>query len=285
MGSIIHSVAVEENQMRRGYLHAGSKAINRCISEAGIEPNQVGMLINTGVYSDNHIQEPAFAALLQGKTEMEYSPDYAGILSYDLHDGGGGMVMAFRILNGYLESGKIEFGLVVAGDTVPIGSQPNGYNYSEQAGAILLGKGKVGTGFMRFIQDIYPQYSKDFNSYTHYLDGVLKTFINKSDKYLINCVQCVRESVSRFLSAAHLKMQDLVLMVPSQSPVGFAAKMGQLYGDGRVIVINGEQEHYSAGLALALESAMKSHQFSKAKRTLFVSVGAGITVNLALYEH
>lgn len=259
-------------------------AIKRCITEAGIDPSQVGILINTGVYSDNHIHEPAFAALLQGKMEMEFSQNHNGMFSYDLHNGGGGMIMAFRILNGYLESGKIEFGLVVAGDALPDGGKPDGHNYSEQAGAVLLGKGEQGIGFTRFTQDTYPQYSKDFSSYTNYIDGELKTIINQSDKYLDHCIICTKESVSNFLSDEQLKVNDIELIISSQSPVGYTAQIDKLYREDGVIVMDGESELYSAGMAFALESAMTSHQFSDAKRTLFVSVGAGITVNLALYE-
>ena len=284
MGSFIHRVATAGDQVGRGYMHAGSKAIKHCVSEAGIDPNQVGMLINTGVYADDYLQEPAFAALLQGKAKMGSSAGPGGMFSYDLHVGGGGMIMAFRILNGYLQSGKIESGLVVAGDAVPEGSKPEGDQYSEGAGAVLLVKGEPGIGFERFTQDTYPQYSKDFNSYTNHIDGELKTIIDQSDKYLEHCIICVKESVSHFLSNEQLQVNDIDLIVSSQSPVGYAVKIDQIYGEGKVVVIEGERELYSAGIAFALESAMKGGQFSNAKRTLFVSVGAGITVNLALYE-
>ncbi|MEN8230338.1 MAG: hypothetical protein ABFS38_19405 [Bacteroidota bacterium] len=284
MGSIIHRVATAGDQLGRGYMHTGSKAIKRCVSVAGIDPNLVGMLINTGVYTDDYIQEPAFSALLQGKTKMGSSPGPGGMLSYDLHVGGGGMIMAFRILNGYLQSGRIESGLVVAGDTVPEDSKQEGHQCSEGAGAVLLVKGEPDMGFKRFKQDTYSQYSRDFNSYTNYIDGDLKTFINQSDKYLEHCIICVKESVSHFLLDEQLQVNDIDLIISSQSPVGFAVKIDQLYGESGIVVIEGERELYSAGIAFALESAMKSGQFSNAKRILFVSVGAGITVNLALYE-
>ena len=67
MGSTIRNVTMSEGGSRGGYISAGSIALDKCLTEAGIDLGQVGMLINTGVYTDNHIQEPAYATMLQGK--------------------------------------------------------------------------------------------------------------------------------------------------------------------------------------------------------------------------
>ena len=274
MGSIINRVAIISNQLRRGYLQAGSNAIKRCLSKAGIGLEKVGMLINSGVYPDNYIQEPAFAALLQGKIQKGTDRDLENVFSFDLHEGGGGMIMALRILNGFLNSGKIENGMVVAGDA---------FDYSALAGTVLLSKGEAGIGFERFSQDTYPEYSDEFNSYTNHIDGELKSFINQSDKYVDHCIVCIEESVANFLSDEQLRLEDIDLIISSRSPAGLTRRLNELYSGDRVSGIDDERELYSAGLVYGLDLAINNHRFTKAKRILFVSVGAGITVSLALY--
>ncbi len=284
MGSIIHRVATAGNQAGRSYLLAGSKAIEKCLSESGFGQCQIGMLINTGVYSDNNVQEPAFAALLQGNVKKRLFPGQENMFSYDLNDGGGGMIMAFRILDGFLESEKIELGLVVAGDAPQVGDQPAGTNYSVQAGAILLGRGKPEIGFTRFVQDSYPEYLEEFSSYTEHLNGELKSVINQSDKYLDYCLGCAQKSITRFLVREQLGMSDIGLVIPSQSPAGFAEQLCKIAGGDNIFVLEGDHNLYSAGLAFALEAAMESRKLANSRKTLFVTVGPGISVNLALYR-
>jgi len=276
MGSIIEKVHIIRNQFRRGYMHTGSTAINRCLRKAGMGLENVGVLINAGVYADNFLQEPAFAAMLQGKAQKRVHGKPENMFSFDLQEGGGGMVMAFRILNGFLNSGKIENGLVVAGDAA---------NYSELAGAVLLTKGKPGVGFEQFSQDIYPEYSADYNSYTKYLDGRLESIINQSDEYLDHCTTCMNKSIAGFLEKEHLGMEEIHLIISSQSPRGVARRLHELYPGDKVSGIDDGPEVYSAGLVYSLDLAMHNQRFSHAKRILFVSVGAGITVSLALYRN
>lgn len=236
----------------------------------------VGVLINTGVYPDKYIQEPAFAAMLLSKVQRGGHGKPENMFSFDLHEGGGGMIMAFRVLNGFLESGKIENGMVVAGDAV---------NYSELAGAVLLTKGKPGIGFEQFSQDTYPEYSAEYSSYTNHLDGELKSFINQSDKFLDHCITCVKESIAGFLEKEHLRMEDIHLIISSQSPVGVTRRLDELYPGDKVSGIDDGPEVYSAGLVYSLDLAMNNQRFIHAGRILFVSVGAGITVSLALYRN
>ena len=148
----------------------------------------------------------------------------------------------------------------------------------------MLGKGEPGTGFIRFTQDVYLEYMNDFKSYTNYIDNELKTIINQSDIYQKHCVECAQKSVFRFLLEEKIQMSEIDLIVSSQSPVGFAEKIDKVFKGGKVIVLEGGHEMYSGGLAFAVERAMEGHKFSSAKKTLFLTVGAGITVNLALYQ-
>ena len=285
MGARIESVTTAGGRLRRGYLHTGSKAIRRCIQKAGIMPEQLDMLINTGVYPDRYVQEPAFSSLLQGNQQKHPDHDINGTFSFDLHGGGGGMIMALRILDGFLESDKISNGLVVAGDSAIREGLSGQYQYDSHAGAVMLMKDEPARGFIRFAHDTYPVYLESFSSCTKYVGGELKTFINQSDKYTEQSIQCVSESLTVFLAGEQLELNDIDLFITSQNPTGFASQLNRSLKGDRVIIINGRKRLYSAGMAFALDQAINTDQFSSAKRVLFITAGSGITVDMALYNN
>ena len=88
----------------------------------------------------------------------------------------------------------------------------------------------------------------------------------------------------RFLGKEQLGMHDFGLVIPSQSPAGFAEQLRKVAGGDKVLVLKGDHHLNSASLAYAIEAAIESHKLSNSRKTLFVTVGPGISVNLALYQ-
>lgn len=281
MGARIETVSTAGSRVHRGYLRTASKAIRRCLNQTSIAPEKLGMMINTGVYPDKYVQEPAFAALIQGTQKTLVNP-LNQVFSFDLH-GGGGMIMAMRILDGFLASGKISGGIIVAGDSVREKNLSGNYRYDPHAGAVLLVKGGEQDGFVAFDQDTYAEYMDSFNSSTKHVNGKLITVINQSDKYFDQCIVCAKRSVEIFLDKLAITTGDIDLVITSQDPPGLPARFGDLFRKERVMVANGNRKLYSAGLVFALERAIKRGMFFQARNVLFLTVGAGITVNLALY--
>jgi 3-oxoacyl-[acyl-carrier-protein] synthase-3 len=281
MGASIETVTSAASRMPRGYLRTGSKAIMRCLDQSSIAPENIGMIINTGVYPDRFIQEPAFSTLLQGKQKALQHP-LNQTFSFDLH-GGDGMIMAMRILDGFLESEKISGGIVVAGDSIKGKNLSGQFRYDSYAGAVVLAGYEKRCGFVAFHQDAYPEYLESFSSLTKNVDGNLLTVINQSDKYLEQCVGCAEISTNRFLRKVTLRLSDIDLIITSQDPPGLPDRLDGLFLGERVVLVNGKKQLYSAGLVFALEQAIKKGRFINARNILFLTVGAGIMVNLALY--
>ena len=274
MGAIIKACFLSTGNTGSSYPGSGTSAVKRCLEQAQPGMKELGLLINTGVYRDRHIHEPAIASLIQGDLMKSFSAELAKTFSFDLHSGGGGVVMALSILNGFVESGKTDFGAVVAGDSEP---------YDGAAGALVVSKGASEEGFQNFSQYTYTQYSSEYMSYSNYSGNTLK-LINKQDPgYLDHCMLCVKKSMDRFLSELALSAEEIDLIIPTQSPAGFASALADLYGHTRVVVLNGEHNCYSAGLILAMEQAQSTGLFRKSGKVLFVNVGPGIMVDLALY--
>ncbi len=282
MGARIEHMGFANQGRNRDYLHAGSKAIKRCLDLAGMEQEQVGMLINTGVYPDKYIQEPAYAALLYGKQKKRPPHNLYGTFSFDLHDGGGGAVMAMRVISGFIESGKIEKGMVVAGDAERLHGKPEGFALSSRAGALLLGAGSAEEGLIHFDHQSYTQYAGLYTSYTNHINGSLKLIVEEHNKYVETCLNCVQESVQKLLKEVDMKEEEIDLIIPSQSPVDFASRLGHIYGGNKVVVVNDKGDLYSVGILAALDKVLQNQQFIHARNSLFISVGPGIAVDLAL---
>jgi 3-oxoacyl-[acyl-carrier-protein] synthase-3 len=285
MGAIVEQMGFAGQGVNRGYLNAGSRAIKRCLDLAGIKQEQVGMIINAGLYPDKYIQEPAFASLLYGKQRKRLAHHLYETFSFDLHEGGGGVVMAMRVLSGFIDSGKIQKGMIVAGDAMRLKGKPKEFTLSAKAGALLLGAGRVDEGFIHFDQSSYTQYAELYKSYTHNVNGRLKLIVEEDINYNDTCLSCVEESVHKLLQKRNMKQDEIDLYLPSQSPVGFTDKFRQRYGDLKVIRVKDKGELYSVGIMAALDKAIQSERFGRARNSLFISVGPGITVDLALYRN
>ncbi len=70
MGTKISMVTVSTPWLRylsRGSVNLSSRAAGECLKEAGINPHDLGLLINTGVYRHKNTGEPAVAALILKK--------------------------------------------------------------------------------------------------------------------------------------------------------------------------------------------------------------------------
>jgi len=274
MGAIIKAFSLSAENSGFSYLRSGTLAVKGCLEEAQPGIQELGLLISTGVYLDRHIHEPAFASLIQGNLMKSFGAELAGTFSFDLHSGGGGVVMALSILNGFVESGKTGLGAVVAGDAEP---------FDGSAGALMVSKGTSEEGFRIFSQDAYTQYSSEYRSYSSYSGNTLQLINKQGSEYLNHCLLCMNKSMDRFLSESALAADEIDLIIPSQSPAGFASALADLYGHTRVVVLNEEHNCYSAGLIKALVQAQSTGLFRKSRKILFINVGPGITVDLALY--
>jgi len=274
MGAILKTVATSVKDSGSSYMDLGSEVLRQCL-ENGLGDNEnLDLLINTGIYPDDHIHEPAFASLIQGRLSLSHRERLSATFSFDLHNGGGGSLMALGVISGFIESGKIQYGAVVAGDSRPSGCQ---------AGAVLIGKGAPAEGFQAFSQDSYTQYSEEYESYSNYTGKELETIINQKDTYLGNCLLCVEKSVEVFLSDRGLGMEEIDLLISSQNPAGFASGLVDLYGKEKLNDLNKKPSCYSAGLFMALGHS--KGVFDRCGKILFINVGPGIIVDLALYEN
>ncbi|WP_460724875.1 hypothetical protein [Nocardia heshunensis] len=149
MGIVISSVATEIGG--GSSIEQAAAAARRAIAEAGCTPEQIDALINTGVYRDSNMVEPAMSALIQQQAgiRLEYHSGDVPCLSFDLMNGACGILNAIQVSQALLEAPTVHRVLLVAGDAHPSKSpvpQP-GFPIKPVGAAMLLEKVSGTAGF------------------------------------------------------------------------------------------------------------------------------------------
>jgi 3-oxoacyl-[acyl-carrier-protein] synthase III len=96
------------------------------------------------------------------------------------------------------------------------------------------------------------------------------------------------ESLSNFLNESGFLINDIDLIIPSQSPDGFVNKIRSSTGmNDKIIEVlkTGNRVLHTAGPAFALKKVWDDNRFKTSKRIIFLTVGSGINVSVALYEN
>lgn len=292
MGTIIRSVGTAKSAFNRTILQLTFRAAEKCLRKGNISARDIGMILNSGVYNENHQGEPAIASLIQNRIQSNYiihrlfSREPENIISFDIHNGGGGILDAFSVADGFIASGELEYGLIVAGDTTPSEGDSVNYNYFPSAGAVLLANGPSGKGFVKFKTKTYPEYINDLTSTTNWDTGKFRLIIEQEAGYLEDCVRCAEDATSNFLEEEKLHPEDIGLLLTSKSPLGFREKFIKKTGfKDQMTIKESNKEIYSAGLVFSLNNALTDRTFNESKNVLFLTVGSGITVSVSLYRN
>jgi len=292
MGTIIRSVGTAKSVFDGTFLRLIFRAADRCLRNGRVNARDVGMILNAGVYNENHQGEPAIATLIQNRLQPYYirnrmfSKEPGNTLSFDIHNGGGGILDALQVADSFIASGEIEYGLIVAGDTKPSAGASRNYNYFPSAGAVLLSQGSGGKGFGRFKSKTYPEHINDLTSSTNWDTGKFRFIIEQKACYLEDCIRCAEDATKAFLDEEDLYPEDIDLLITSQSPPGFRGKFINKIGfKDKMTTKENSNEIYSSGLVFSLSNVFNDKKFNISKNVLFLTVGSGITVSLSLYRN
>ena len=286
-----------------GSINLSVRAANKCLRQADIDPCDIGLLINTGIYRFKNTGEPAIAALIQKKiganstnlfaTDNNYD-NCKTTFSFDLNNGGCGWLTGIQIVDGFIQTGKTDCGMVVTGDSEPFHGSSESFNFEPAAAAIILSKSDGSEGFSHFRSYSFPRYYKELISKTYF--GQMKRkwgkrnilSVRQKETYLDFCIDCAEDSLNRFLSETGISLDETDLIIPPQSPAGFVSGLKKRIGmNERFVEVSkpGKKEFHTAGPAIALKKAWDENCFKTSKKIIFLTVGSGISVSIALYNN
>ncbi|HUJ61177.1 MAG TPA: 3-oxoacyl-[acyl-carrier-protein] synthase III C-terminal domain-containing protein [Kofleriaceae bacterium] len=301
MGTCIEAVATAHHRghlLGRGALHLAETAARACLDRAHREPDELDLLIDTGMYRDLNIAEPALAAIIQDDLGANRgSPPrigHHGTFSFDVMNGGCGVVSSAQLADGLLAGGGARLGMVVAADADPSPRTSRHFPFAPAGGAVLLAHVPGEHGFARFAIRTYPQHAGLFETQLVWdpRAGLARRGRNVLEVYeapdfRAACVARGAELVRELLDGAGLAAGEIELLIASQYPATFAQEIARALGiapDAVPAVAPELACSHSAGPIAALDAAFASGRFTSAARTLFVTCGAGLTIAAALYH-
>jgi 3-oxoacyl-[acyl-carrier-protein] synthase-3 len=296
MGTHIESAATAQRRgwhLASGAVRLSDAAARTCLERGHHRAEELDVLINAGIYREGNTAEPALASIIQ--EDLGANPGHPprlgrhGTFSFDVLDGACGALLAARLMHAFLGDGPARHGLIVAADSDPEPHTSRGFPFTPAAGAMLLVHRDGDGGFQRFAQRTFPEHAGLFTAHLRFDPALERNVVEIVERPELDATaMTLAADVAReVLASSGLAAGDLDLLVASPYPSGFARGLAQRLGipDDRVAHPPEElSATHTAGLIAALEPAMASGQFSRAWHTLFVTVGAGITVEVALYR-
>ncbi|MGO8771179.1 MAG: 3-oxoacyl-ACP synthase [Mycobacterium sp.] len=294
MGTIIEATATAEGGSL-GALGLADAAARLCLERAKRTAGEVDLLINAGVYNDKGISEPAVASLIQEdiRANPEQRPGAGqGTFSFDVRNGGCGMLSGIQLVDGLLASGTVELGLVVGSDIDPDPGVSEGFGFPAVGGAVLLSADDSRAGFTAFRCVTFPQFAGLFQSSVAWQEdtrpgrsdqGRNVLTVEIAESYADQALQCAESTVREMAAESVLDLGEVDSLVATASVPGFAAALATRLGVSAARVASPSQALASAHTA-ALAVALQSVRLEAGTTALFVSVGAGITVVATLYR-
>jgi 3-oxoacyl-[acyl-carrier-protein] synthase-3 len=300
VGTIIQAsatatAAAHQRSLTPGSLELADLAARSCLERANRTAEELDLLINTGVYHDKILSEPAFASLIQediGANLAQPAGAGHGTFSFDVYNGACGLLTGIHLVDGMLASGTVELGMVVASDMDPEPGLSEGFSFPGVGGAVLLSRDDSRAGFTAFRFATFPEFAELFQSYVDWQDDPRRGLapggrniltVEITDSYLIRALECAESTVRALASAEGLEFGEVDLLVATASVPefadGLAARLG-VSAERVASLPDGLAAAHTAAPALALDSV----QLEEAGTTLFVSAGAGVTVAVALYR-
>ncbi|MBN2632453.1 MAG: hypothetical protein JXR66_02780 [Bacteroidales bacterium] len=302
MGTVIDMVSIAQplfSLFPGNSIRLSVRAARQCLHDAGADHSNIGLLINTGIYRYRNTGEPAIAALIQGKITshkpvLKVNGNSGNTFSFDLNNGGCGLLTAIEIIHRSISNGEISSGMVVTGDSEPFYDFSERFSFAAAAAAIILSGTSDSGGFSLFRTYSYPEYSDELVSRTSFSSrgpsrkGMNILNIGQKESYPDLCVDCAEKSLFRFLDETGQNPDDIDLIIPSQSPRGFANRLNNRLGRNNNFIElpeTGNKVLHTAGSAFALKKVWDDHRLKKSRNIIFLTIGSGINVSITLYRN
>lgn len=299
MGTRIESVATSHGHrgpLGRGALRLSDRAAKACLARAGRRAEEIDLIVNAGLYKDRSLAEPALASIIQ--EDVGANPgdrpraDRHGTFSFDVMNGGCGVLTAAQVVHTFVQAGAARLGLVVAADAVSAPGQ--GIAFPPAGGAMLLAQCEGDAGFGAFALHTFPDRAGLFEARVAWQGpgvgargkGRNVLTIREDPAFGPECIACGAEVARAFLDAGRLRVQDVDLLVAGEYPLRFSDAVAQALGidPERVARPPGKLAGaYTAGAIAALQGAMESGALERSHNVLFLTAGAGLTIGAALY--
>jgi 3-oxoacyl-[acyl-carrier-protein] synthase III len=275
MESKILSTYSKRTSQQTSLLELLQEVAIECISSANITFDQVDLLLNTSVYNENYMSEPALAALLQKKL-------CNGIFekkqfSMDINRGACGVIHALQMADVMIKDKNAMLVLIVSGDTQPLVGDYSEIQITNSAGAILLGKANDDKYFKAFHFENYPEHFSERQSYISWENPAVKMNHKTSKEYDNLCIQKSQIAIQNYLQTTNELNQPILLSnLPFESTKEQTSSMDLDY------LVESTPYSYTTSI---ISTLYENKEILKSNRDIILhTCSSGISISLAHYK-
>ncbi len=295
MGAFILASGISTDKTIRTSVEHAVIAAKRCMAAAKIPVEEVALIINTGIYRENNLIEPAIAMLIQ--KELGMNGDYVkaangkDAFGFDLMNGGIGALNAMKVADAFVQSGAIRFALIVGADSHPSGAIREDFPYATLGAAMIIGKNPDPTrGFQGFSFKSEKHEDQGRSAYVDFknmgVDGRNRMTIKTAPDFYQAALKLAVRTAKSYIDEHGLKPAELRL-ISSQLDAQFAAILAESLGLAPSPTANifnqfGGDSH-SASFGLGFHCLLESDPNQAGKGILFVGAAAGLDAGVVHY--
>ncbi|WP_378738203.1 hypothetical protein [Nocardia brasiliensis] len=293
MPTAILAAAVHTDRDTGSYIELATRAARTCLERARVGVDEVGMLVNAGIFRDNNLCEPAVAAIVQKRLGLglDYRPDRVPAFSFDVMHGAAGLIHAIDVAESFLLGPEVNYVLLVAGDAHPSTRRDiTDALYTPSGAAILLGKDATAGGFGR-LHTVEPTGPVELSVWVDLEEAGTNGRATGHAVIRDDPLPVAAEAVRACLADEGLTESDFaegraVLLAPAPSR-DFPARLATTLGLPRAAVAGIDPrtgDPYSAAPVHAYLAAQESGRLAAARTTVFLAAYDASAACLA-YRH
>lgn len=293
MGVRITSTGISRAEGTFSIVEHSGRAARHSLERAGVSPDQVGVLINTGLFRDSNTVEPAISTLIQKEAGigLDYRFGDPRSFSFDLMNGATGVLNAVQVAQSILETGGAGHVLVVSGDTHPSltrSAADDEFPYATSGAALLLELTDSADGFGR-VHTVAGSGSPLVESYvdTAAMGTVGRTLmtVDREPGFESGLLEIATAAgLGALADAGDIDPAATVLIASTPTPK-FPQLLADALGIGAVRTPDlSEGDPHTAALPLAYHRALEDQSLSDHGTVLFVAAGAGPSAAAVTYR-
>ncbi len=278
--------------------YMASQASKAAIDQAGISPEEIGMIIISCVTADYLF--PSMSCMVQRETGA------VNAMTMDVNCACSGFVYSIDMAKHYLASGEVKYALVVGAENLT-----KLVDFSDRSSCILFGDG-ASACVLKASDSFYSSFlGADGTGAKHMisrLDLPTNAFIDENRKHIDDmlpetkghymymdgkevykfAIKALPDAVKKALEKTELSPEDIDVYIPHQANIRIietAAKNLGVSMDKFVVNIDRFGNTSSASIPLALDEAVSQGRVKRGDRICLVGFGAGLTYGAVIMDY
>ena len=293
MGVVIKATGISADVSLHDSVEHAVRAGSACIDAAGIDRNDIGLVLNVGIYRNDNIVEPANASLVQNR--LEINPKYvkgSTSFSFDILNGACGFLNAAQVAGAVLRTTDVRYVLIVSSDVHPSKEKVVDFPYRNIGAAALL---EWSDDLQRGFQEIIFRTSRNGQGGLESIVDLSvpgargNVQVKQSESYhehLIDFTARMVTDVCEEHKGRHDLRSDDIIFVTSQPVRDFTLRVIETAGmGGKSLEYLYEKygDPHSSTLTIAYHEGKASGDIEPGDQVVFVGAGAGLTASVGFY--